>query len=231
MVRGAMAATRAPSSFWRVTSWVGTHLLAVATIAGFIVYGFLRVSYATFYGRFDVEPEEVGLGQTEILTQSGLFLFVYVLFIGVVLGLAFLAYRAIGIRPVILEPDAPFWRRAVAFTSGPYWMVVIPTVLGLSFLVLFELPVRARTLADQVERGETVRPSGSFTLRAGLHVKAVPVRLTTLGGDELPSELRSPSLLYLGQASGVLIVYDWEAERVIRLPMDSVVMTTSHTGE
>jgi hypothetical protein len=225
-----MAATKAPSSFWRVTSWVGTHLLAVATIAGFTVYGLLRVSYATFYGRFDVEPEEVGLGQTEILTQSGLVLFVYVLFTGVVLGLAFLAYRAMVIRPAILEPNASLWRRALAFISGPYWMVGIPTVFAIGSLVLYELPVRARTLADQVERGETVRPSASFTLRTGLHVKAVPVRLTTLGGDELPSELTSPSLRYLGQASGVLILYDWKAERVIRLPMDSVVVTTSHTG-
>lgn len=225
-----MAATKAPSSFWRVTSWVGTHLLAVATIAGFTVYGFVRVSYATFYGRFDVEPEEVGLGQTEILTQSGLVLFVSVLITGGVLGVAFLAYRALGIRPAILGPNASLWRRALAFSSGPYWIIVIPTVLILAFVVLFELPVRARTLADQVEKGETVRPSASFTLRAGLHVKAVPVRLTTLGGDELPSELTSPSLRYLGQASGVLILYDWKAERVIRLPMDSVVVTTSRTG-
>lgn len=41
----------------------------------------LRVSYATFSRRFGVEPEEVGLGQTDILAQTGLGL-VLVLLIG-----------------------------------------------------------------------------------------------------------------------------------------------------
>jgi len=223
--------SRQPDSlFSRGASWVATHLAAtVVAGAGAVFYGVLRVSYARFYGRFDVEPEEVGLGQTEILTQTGILLFISVSLAMVVLGIAFLMLRMIGglpPAPVRVPPGAPLWRRAVAFTTTPYWIVVIPTISILAIYVVFELPGRARSLADRVEKGETVRPPASL-LHWNLNVKALPARLTSLTGRGLRRELRSPSLRYLGRAGGVLVLYDWRAERTIRMPVDSVFVTTS----
>jgi hypothetical protein len=112
----------------------------------------------------------------------------------------------------------------LAFITSPYWIVVIPTVFAVALVLLFARPTRARSLADQVERGETVRPGASGPI--DLHVKSLPVTLTTLGENELPAELTSPSLRYPGRAGGVLVLYDWKAERVIRVPTDSVVVMT-----
>jgi hypothetical protein len=221
-----MSEAQPSSLLYRVTGWVGTHLLAVVTASGLATYGLLRVSYATFYGRFDVEPEEVGLGQTQILAQTGLAMFVYVLIIAVYGVVAFLAFKALGLRSIRVEPNAPFWRRVMAFTTGPYWIILVPTVIYVASLVFLGLHAQARAAADQVERGETVRLPAWRVLQPPLHVVAIPVTLTTLGEDELPAELTSPSLRYLGQAGGVLVLYDWKAERVIRVPANSLVVMT-----
>ena len=222
-----MAVNQPPSFFSRLTGWLVTHLPAtVFTLTGILAYSVLRVSYATFYGRFDVEPEEVGLGQTEIIAHTALALFVSTLIVVAYLVLTYPLWRALGVRPYRVPSNAPLWRRMWAFTSTPYWYIVAPPLALLAFVVLVTLPGRARSLADQVEKGQTVRPPASFRA-VDLHVKALPVRLTSLGEDPLPARLRSPSLRYLGQAGGVLVLYDWKAERVIRLPTGSVVVMTS----
>jgi hypothetical protein len=226
MVGSAMAVTQPPPFFSRPTGWVATHLPATAiTLAGIVAYSVLRVSYATFYGRFDIEPEEVGLGQTEIIAHTALALIVSVLFFAGVMGIAFVLLRLLGIRSYRVAANAPAWRKALAFTSTPYWIIVIPTIFIIALLVLFTLPQRARSLADQVEEGGTVRPPISFRI-LDLHVKALPVKLTRIGADPLPAQVRSPSLRYLGEAGGVVVLYDWKKERVIRLPASSVVVMT-----
>jgi len=223
-----MAVPQPPSFSSRLTKWVATHLPATAiALLGIVAYSVLRVSYATFYGRFDVEPEEVGLGQTEIIAHTALALIVSILFFGGMMGLAYLVMGVLGARPGPVPADAPPWRRALAFTGTLYWLIVLPTVFILALLVLYTLPQRARSLADQVEQGQSVRPPVSVRI-LDLHVKALPVTLRSLGADPLPAQLRSPSLRYLGQAGGVLVLYDWKTERVIRLPAGSVVVMTSN---
>ena len=61
--------TTAPS----VAQWATANLGLLATLSGLltaILYGFLRVAYSLFYREFGVTPEEVGLGQAEILAES-----------------------------------------------------------------------------------------------------------------------------------------------------------------
>jgi hypothetical protein len=224
--------SRQPESlFTKAARWLATHLAAsLVAAAGVLLYGVLRVSYARFYGRFDVEPEEVGLGQTEILTQTGVLLFVSVSLAMFLLGILFLIMRTLGVLPVTATakvlPGAPLWRRAMAFTTTPYWMVVIPTIWLLAFYVLVELPGRATSLADRVESGEAVRPPASI-LHWNLAVEALPARLTSPSGNSLPPQLRSRSLRYLGKAGGMLVLYDWRTARTVRVPEGSVVVTTS----
>jgi hypothetical protein len=122
-------------------------------------------------------------------------------------------------------PDASLRTRATFFLTGPYWVVVLPSVFMIALLVFYELPVQAGVLADRVERGETVRPAVGFSFPRVvpdiLRVMAIPVTLSALGEDELSAELSSTSLRYLGQAGGVLVLYDSESDKVIRLPTGS----------
>jgi hypothetical protein len=222
-----MAVSEPRSLSSRVKGSIAAHLPAtIIAVAGLIAYSVLRLSYATFYGRFDVEPEEVGLGQTQIIGHTVLALIAFILLTGAVLVVSFLGMRLLGVRSYRLPDDAPLWRRAMSFTSTAYWMVGLPFLIAIGSLLLFALPERARSLADQVEAGETVRPPVSFRW-LDLHVKALPAKLTSLRGEPLPMQLESRSLRYLGEAGGVVVLYDWKAERVLRVPTGSVVLTTS----
>jgi hypothetical protein len=46
------------------------HVLPLVGIAAALAYATLRLAYAHFYYKFDVAPEEVGLGQFQLLSQS-----------------------------------------------------------------------------------------------------------------------------------------------------------------
>jgi hypothetical protein len=224
-----MAVTEPRSLPSRVTGSIAAHLPAtVIALAGLVAYSVLRVSYAMFYGRFGVEPEEVGLGQTQIIAYAVLALIGFIVVSGAALVLAYFLMRLMGLRRYPVADDAPLWRRAMAFTATPYWIVGGPVIIVVVSLVLFTLPEQARSLADQVEEGETVRPPVSFSWRIlDLHVKALPARVTGLGPDPLPAQLESRSLRYLGEAGGVAVLYDWKSERVLRVPTGSVVVLTS----
>jgi hypothetical protein len=47
-----------------------TELLALVALAGGLAYGVLRIVYAQFFAEFSLQPEDVGLGQNEIIRQS-----------------------------------------------------------------------------------------------------------------------------------------------------------------
>ena len=136
MVQEPMEGAKPSSLISRLARWVATHLAAtVVAVAGFIVYVIVRGSYATFYERFDVEPEEVGLGQTQIITHTAWLLFVLVVLMGAVLGLGYVILRAVGFRRTLdrLPANAPLRWRLTAFTTTPYFMIVLPLVVLLVF--------------------------------------------------------------------------------------------------
>jgi hypothetical protein len=62
--------------------------LPIVGIIGALIYAVLRLAYAHFYYPFEVEPEEVGLGQFQILSQS--FVGLMFIFLGLVIAVAIL---------------------------------------------------------------------------------------------------------------------------------------------
>jgi hypothetical protein len=236
-----MASTQPPWSLSRLARWVAEHLNAtIVTLAGLGMYAVLRASYETFYGRFGVEPEEVGIGQTEILAQTGIALVIFGLFVAGLFLLGYLTLMAVvatvwrleawRLPPTRRPPGVSWWslwRAAATRTSVPYVFIVLTVALLLAF-VAFSLPARGRELAHRVESGKTVRlEAGPLGVSGDLHVEALPVTLAPLGHDDLPAKLKSPSLRYLGQAGGVFVLYDWEAKKTIRVSTAAVVAMTS----
>ena len=223
-------APESSSLFSRVARWLVTHVVPVLSVLGVVVYAFLRVSYGVFYDRFGLEPEEVGVGRAQVLAQSGLLLVELALVFGAVMTFCFFALRALGglRQPYRLPPGAPLWRRAVEFAQTPYWIIVLPTAIAVGLFLVVTLPDRARSLADKVERGETVRARTSFSYRSlEPHVKSLPATLISLGQAPLRPELQAPSLRYFGQANGTLVLFDWKTKKVIRLPAASYAVSTS----
>jgi hypothetical protein len=63
---------RPPTTGWRrlLGGLSLKELASVLTVVGLTLYVVLRVIHSAFYAAFAVKPEEVGLGEVEILTQS-----------------------------------------------------------------------------------------------------------------------------------------------------------------
>jgi hypothetical protein len=224
--------------FVRLVQWLGTHLTAtVITLVGIVAYSTLNISYTIFYGRFDVDPHEVGLGQKEILLQTGLGLAWLIAVFGAFLAVIYFVPRFFarnmlktwkhGVPPNASLGDRLLYRVSVFFAapSGRFLFVYLPIAAITVILLAYSLPSEARDLADKVEKGEIIRPPNS--LSADLHVKALSVRLVSRDARTLPSRYRSSSLRYLGEANGTVVLYDWKTKETFRVAASNYDVITS----
>lgn len=62
-------------------TWVLGHSIALVTILGVVLYGAIRLSYAIYYGKLGLTPEEVGLGYAEILARSAMGIVVLIMIV------------------------------------------------------------------------------------------------------------------------------------------------------
>jgi hypothetical protein len=212
------------------------------TAIGIFMYAILRFVYWSFYNRFGITPEEVGLGYIEILTRSA-----PVLVLGLTVAVGFNALLA---------------RSFFRMDSRQVWRVVGITVVPLLAAVLIAGAIRAQRLADFVELGIPVHP------RLPIELVAVQVDYVTLephdqatgqkqqsppptvgaeqAGDETGAGPASPvrkleqaasssqsgsegieqrtSLLYFGQSNQIAVLYDHVNQQVIRMPMTDVTI-------
>ncbi len=95
-------------------------------------------------------------------------------------------------------------------------------------VLFFQWPDGYRELASQVKDGEAVTPAFiSWTNPLGVRVQ--PARVTWLEGSP-PAELEAVAgkpLLYLGEAGGMLALFDPATDRALRVPAGAVALSLS----
>jgi hypothetical protein len=189
---------------------------AELTILGVAVYIMVRYSYWSFFSRFGVTLEEVGLGYANVLARSGPFL-------------AFAVLLPICIGALVA-------RRLLS----SHWLgtIALVTALVIILVVVVAGPVRANRLADAVERGRPIRPRSVgelLDLRVD-HVTTAAATQDPAGGQPEQQVLAQrpatneiigrSTLLYFGQANGVVVLYDYERRQVIRASVTRVTILT-----
>jgi hypothetical protein len=170
-----------------------------------VLYGLIRLGHQTFYSRFGLSPDDVGLGYGEALARAAGFT-AYLL--AVILGLALLAFLMEG-------GERP---------QGRYlYGLVVGGLLALLVFSIFSVLSDARAAADKVEKGKAVRPA--FMLDYG--IRAEPARITW--HDDAPAglrELRSHGLMMLGNSAGTVVVYDdVDDKRTLRIPANAITVS------
>jgi hypothetical protein len=198
-------------------SWLAAlrDLPAAFAAAGLLLYGVLYMVYANFYGSFGLLPEEVGLGYANIFVRS-LGLLTAITACALMLRLAFIMY----IFRSNQHGNSRIRRAIVAFfRAGSFLLPLLFVVLWLASL--FSL---TDTYAFGLRVGLNLRPArlGPLTV---LDIGATPVRLIW-GNDASPQQKRLmiDHLLYLGRNEGVVVVYDYSTQSVLRLPSGSVTI-------
>jgi hypothetical protein len=213
----------------RLSAWVGGNPVPFLTLLGALWYALTTVSFSAFYVELGLTPSEVGITYADTLVRAVAALPVLVLawaFFFVLFTAFSVAWAGVaaGWRqrnkpdrepPLVAERD--YRRRLAAYGLG--------TVIFALFLAWPEL---SRDLAGEVKDGEAVTP-GFLSWTNPLGLRAQPARIIWLEGSP-PTGLEGLAgepLLYLGQASGMLVLFNPATDQALRVPSGAVVLSVS----
>jgi hypothetical protein len=198
------------------------HLPAVLIASGLILYGYLSLGYYSFYGRLGVDPNDVGLSYAGTLTRSSGFA------VTCLLGVIFL------LPPPFLQRRPRVERKLSRVPNGAqrvFAVAILSTAMGLML-------GWAHGAAARVEDGVPVRPIhlpgpllSTFILLA---IHADPAYVEPAGKPgEFPAveRLRQEGLLYLGQSTGTVVLYDPAAQEAVYVPAGSIVLHVSNCSD
>jgi hypothetical protein len=180
----------------------------ILIILGVIWYGVISLMYAQFYTPLAVDPSEVGLSYAAALTSS----------IGTMLTIGPL----ILIPVVALVMGHPYKdvRMSRIFLGLMAFLIIIPIAIG------FSMANTASRAARSVQKGIPVYPpTGLYPLAIRADPAVVTPAINAKGVPAIAA-LHQRSLLYLGQANGIVVLYDFGTQQAVRVPATSVVLNT-----
>ena len=129
-------------------------------------------------------------------------------------GDSFRGYKPDRERPLVAKKD--YGRRLAVFGLG--------TAI---FALFLAWPALSRDLADEVKDGKAVTP-GFLSWTNPLGLRAQPARLVWLEGSPTPVwRAHKRALLYLGQARGMLVLFNPATDQALRVPSGAVVLSVS----
>jgi hypothetical protein len=189
-----------------VESAKSTTAIVGAVVA--VAYFVSRLGQTSFYSKFGLEPDDVGLGRTETLTRSAVWLVLIAL---VPIGLASLGW--------VVKRSMTKWVVAAALAA----------ILSLPFWV----PQAYKHDADCVQAGKAVRPAGLSTplriITNPLGLRVEPVRAAWIDGASPAYDFGREKVMNLGRAAGTAVLFYPRTQQPVRVPQhDVVIIWTAH---
>jgi hypothetical protein len=225
-----------------LTQTLGQAAILLA-IVGLTLYGLTSLAYDSFYGPLGVDPGDVGLTYSSVMARvTGLsVLFVTCLILAILYPLTLMVWRLARYR-------VRRRRRYAQSGSGESHSKAAKLMppLGAAALIIFSILLitiggmrDGHSAALAVKRGKPVGPTGRFfTLLA---FRADPVSVEAIGNPKIAQSITrfgcSPSsytslcwdkLFYLGQANGIVVLYNSTDQRSIHLPASSIMLHVSN---
>jgi hypothetical protein len=215
------------------------------TVFGIALYVMVYFSYSAFYGRFGVSPTEVGLTYVSVLTRSApplLILLTAFLWMTYVIGRRLLRRHWATAR-------TGYWIRILLLAVMMVLVAGSVRAHRLANLVEQGSPVRSRPFGEIVDvrvdyvtviagKGANVAPTNipangdeppafppdpATGLEPGLDLSAPEADVAVRSGSTLEVAKRR-ALLYLGQANGIVVLYDPSQRQTIRIPIGEVTI-------
>lgn len=241
--------------------------VSVVSALGVSIYLVLRTAYAVFYNSFDVAPEEVGLGQTEILVQSAVIVVaVLVVILGLALSMLMFAdyferlpfrypvrvavemleniYRPSEIVVVPSEIPDSEWQALAQYIERtrrgsiprPIGMMMARAVFVLATYdgaLKLALAVTAAALVGATTVLINTALTDASAVMDGRAVQAsyASLKLLSWGASRVDVASRSDAgislsatecYMYLGQSTGITVIYAVKGAKVLRLPSNSI---------
>jgi hypothetical protein len=221
-----------------LTQTLGQAAILLA-IVGLTLYGLTSLAYDAFYGPLGVDPGDVGLTYSSVMARvTGLsVVFVTCLILAILYPLT--------VRPLARYRARRRYAQSDSGESHSKVVKVIPPLGGAALIIFGVLVITIGGMRDghsaalAVKRGQPVGPTGHFfTLLA---FRADPVSVEAIGDPKIAQSVTrfrcTPSsytllcrdeLFYLGQANGIVVLYNSTSQRSIYLPASSIMLHVSN---
>jgi len=187
--------------------------VVVVSSIGAVAYFVARAAQTSFYSKFGVEPEDVGLGYAQTLSRAAPGLLALTVVVG---AIAFVL-----VRPWRYHDPQGDQRRI-----GPFARWLIGSTLCSLLVLAVWMPFAYDSRADDVKHGKPVRPPGLSTayrlVTNPLGLRAVPVHVSWIG-DVHAYDFQN-EVVYLGRADGIAIFFDPTNQRTVRVPQTDIVI-------
>jgi hypothetical protein len=223
---------------------VGKGLVPTLGVLTAVTYALLRGAYVQFYYGFNVTPEEVGLGKTELLSQALVgptLIFLTVLVLVTLFDFLVTTVEVLGTslwgrilgRQDSAEQDDPSLTSSLAKSVSGGRLLVIASFI-IAYLVLSLYSQAQSAVRDVVNRGVTITDVhaalGRFAIPL-LNIVAYSATVEWKEKEKTPALIRERAncVLYLGKSNGTTIVYNVGSQKTIRFPSDDAVVSVEPT--
>ena len=226
-----------------------TNLLAAfdtihLTVLGIALYVTVYFSYSTFCGRFGVAPAEVGLTYLEILTRSappllvlmGTCVLIVLLSGRWLLGKQFTAQIRYPLATVVVvvllvlvagvvraDRLANLVEGGSPVRSRPFGEIIDIRVEYVTVIAGKGADAKPTEVGPVVAAPTTVPPDPATGLKPGLDLSSPEADIAVRSGSTIEVAKRR-TMLYLGQAKGVAVLYDAVQRQTIRVPTGEVTI-------
>jgi hypothetical protein len=201
--------------------WVSKNPVVVVTLIGAFAYLITRIAQTSFYNKFGVDPEDVGLSYSATLSRAALGLIV-VLLAALVLT-TFTTF--VGPKVAVEEPpDAEAGRRRI----GPSASVLLASFTVALVLLAIWWPLVYSYDATDVLHGKRLRPTllGIYRNPLGLRAEVVHVAWIdpTHARYKFFVKSKPKRVVYLGSAGGIAVFFDPTNQQTVRVPQNDIVI-------
>ena len=200
----------------RQASWelVINNLPAVLAIGGVLVYSLAAFRTDQFYGALGVSPSDVGVNFSNTLGQST--------------GLA-ISFLLIGSLVALCFYFVGYYRRRIGHSNRKLQTpgALLVTLVASTYVVAALLyALYANIDAEDIRNGDNISPGRIGPLIIAPQM-AHPAQVSPAGKPEEAKAiegLKGHKIVYLGQANGVVVLYDSNSNAPTYLPSSAVVM-------
>ena len=219
-----------PGAVWRAFA---TNLSLITALVALVWYAIMANGYEQFYSPLGLSPADVGLSYAAILSNSvgaGFAVAANTLATSLVLtGFLFVVVRIH--KPLRRVPFRRMFPTLLLLAS-------VGTTIYEGYDIARDASNKAAAVrAEQVIRPHYVSPYSIAGKQLGFKVIVLHIRATQVvsiestideGADRSPiEELQKRSLVHLGQADGVTVLYDVKTDSPVFVPSSNIVLVTS----
>ena len=204
-------------------------LPGVITVLGVVLYGALLGSYRRFYGAFNVDPEDVGLGYVTTLTRSMGFIVLLALAVAIAL-IQVLTFRLRPLEPSASETLKQVKRRQSRLRNKSIMLAITSAGMAIytSGTVIFLLTGQIDQQIERVREGREASDPELFFFTI-IDLNGEPSRIQWLNSQAKPADPAADpandELIYLGGTSTHSIFWDKTRGETLRIPVATVLIT------